>query len=183
MDLGNLADGLRRITVELTSARNAVGAGVVWAPGWIVTNAHVIRHPRVAVRFADGRREDGVVVAADRAADLAVLRVPDVGLPTVVSDELDTLRVGSLVVAIGHPFGMRGALTAGIVHALGPITSRGRAWIQTDLKLAPGNSGGPLADARGCLRGLNAMIVGNLALAIPVSEVRYFIAAAGGPAA
>ncbi|PYM95161.1 MAG: serine protease [Candidatus Rokuibacteriota bacterium] len=183
MDLGRLADNLRRITVEVTSAGNAVGAGVVWAPGWIVTNAHVIRHPRVAVRFADGRREDGVLVAGDRTADLAVLRVPDVGLPAAVSDESDTLRVGSLVVAIGHPFGMRGALTAGIVHALGPITAGGRPWIQTDLRLAPGNSGGPLADARGCLRGLNAMIVGNLALAIPLSEVRCYIRAAGGPSA
>ena len=183
MDLGSLADRLRRRTVEVTSAGHAAGAGVVWAPGWIVTNAHVIRHPRVAVRFAEGRCEDGVVVANDRKADLAVLRVPDAGPAAAIADVSDTLRVGSIVVAVGHPFGMRGAFTAGIVHAVGPITSGGRSWIQADLKLAPGNSGGPLADARGRLRGLNAMTVGNLALAIPVSEVRCFVRAAGGPLA
>src|SRR2546426_10742920 len=100
MDLGRLADNLRRITVEVTSVGNAVGAGVVWAPGWIVTNAHVIRYPRVAVRFADGRREDGGVVAGDRRADLAVLRGPDGGFPAALSDESDTLPVGPLVRAI-----------------------------------------------------------------------------------
>jgi serine protease Do len=183
MDLDTLADGLRRVTVAVTSAGNVVGAGVVWAPEWIVTNAHVIRHPRVVVRRADGRRADGLVVAGDPAADLAVLRVPDLGLPAVMPAESDTLRVGSLIIAIGHPFGMWGALTTGIVHAIGPITPGGRPWIQADLRLAPGNSGGPLADARGHLLGLNAMIVGGLALAIPVSEVRRFVRAAGVPPA
>jgi serine protease Do len=183
MDLDTLADGLRRITVEVTSAGNVVGAGVVCAPEWIVTNAHVVRHPRVVVRLVDGRRAEGLVVAGDRKADLAVLRVPGLGLPAAMFAESDTLRVGSLIIALGHPFGMRGVLTTGIVHAVGPITPGGRPWIQADLRLAPGNSGGPLADARGHLLGLNAMIVGSLALAIPVNEVRRFVRAAGVPLA
>ena len=183
MDLGTLAEDLRRATVELTSAGNVVGAGVIWAPGWIVTNAHVIRHPRVVVRLADGRRADALVVGGDRAADLAVVRVPDVGVAAATPTESGPLRVGSLIVAIGHPFGVRGALTTGIVHAIGPIAPGGRAWIQSDLRLAPGNSGGPLADARGRLVGLNAMLLGRLALAIPVSEVRRFAGAVGVPVA
>jgi serine protease Do len=181
MDLDTLGDRLRRVTVEVTSAGHAVGAGVVWAPGWVVTNAHVVRRPRVAVRFPDDRRTDACVVARDPDADLAVLRVPDLGLPVATSAESDVLRIGSLVIAIGHPLGMRGSLAAGIVHAVGPIAPGGRPWIQSDLRLAPGNSGGPLADARGHLLGLNAMIVGGLALAIPVGEVRRFMSAAGLP--
>ena len=183
MNLGTLAEDLRRITVELTSGGHVMGAGVVWAPGWVVTNAHVVRHPRVEMRLSDGRRAEGLAVARDREADLAVLRVRDFGLRASISTGSATLRIGSLVMAIGHPFGVRGALTAGIVHAVGPITPGGRSWIQADLKLAPGNSGGPLADAGGRLVGLNAMTAGNLALAIPVSEVRHFVRAAGVPLA
>lgn len=183
MDLGTLGDRLRRVTVEVTNSGRVVGAGVVWAPEWIVTNAHVIRQPRVVVRLPDDRRADGSVVARDPAADLAVLRVPGMRLPAATSVVSGTLRVGSLVIAIGHPFGMRGALAMGIVHAIGPVAPAGRPFIQADLRLAPGNSGGPLADARGHLLGLNAMTVGNLALAIPVAEVRRFVRAAGVPLA
>jgi serine protease Do len=182
MEIDTLADELRRITVEVTSGDTIVGAGVVWAPGWIVTNAHVIRRSPVALRLADGRRAEGHVVAGDGRADLAVLRVPDLGLPAARSADSDTVvRVGSFIIAIGHPFGVRGALTTGIVHAVGPIAPGGRPWIQADLRLAPGNSGGPLADARGRVLGLNAMIVHGLALAIPVGEVRRFASAAGVP--
>jgi serine protease Do len=181
IDLGTLADDLRRITVEMASAGSVVGAGVVLVPGWIVTNAHVIEHARVVMRLADGRHTDGRVVAADREADLAVLRVSHLGLPAATCVESDALRVGSVVVAMGHPLGMRGALTRGIVHAVGPIAAGGRPWIQADLRLAPGNSGGPLADVRGRLLGLNTRIAGGLALAIPVSEVRRFARAAGAP--
>jgi serine protease Do len=183
MDFDALAEELRRVTVEVNSTDGVVGAGVVWAPGLIVTAAHVIQRPRVVVRSADDKQTEGYVIAHDRHADLAVLRAPDLGLPPAISADSEMVRVGSLIIAIGHPFGMRGALTAGIVHAVGPITSGGRSWIQADLRLAPGNSGGPLADARGRLLGLNAMIVGGLAFAIPVSEVRRFVIAAGARSA
>src|SRR5262249_50440750 len=133
------------------------------------------------VRFPDGRAADGCVVARDRDADLAALRVPDPGLPAATFAESDVVRVGSVVIAIGHPYGTRGALATGIVHAVAPVAPRGRPWIQAALSWAPGNSGGPLADARGHLIGLNAMIVGGLAMAIPVGEVRRFVRAAGLP--
>jgi len=68
-------------------------------------------------------------------------------------------------------------LTAGIVHALGPLSAGGRRWIHADLRVAPGNSGGPLADTSGHVVGLNTMIAGGLALAIPINDVRRFVTA------
>ena len=183
MDLERLVHDLRRVTVEVITAGHGAGAGVVCGPESIVTNAHVIRHPRVQIRLADGRRADGLIIAWNRAADLALVRVPGLGLPEALPVASGTPRVGSLIVAIGHPLGMRGALTTGIVHAVGPITPGGRQWIQADVRLAPGNSGGPLADPDGRLIGVNAMIVGNLALAIPVTEVSRFVSTAGVPRA
>jgi serine protease Do len=183
MDLDALAEDLRRVTVELTSAGHVAGAGVVWAPGWVVTNAHVVRHSRAVIRLADGRRTEAVVAGGDPAADLAMLRVADLTLPAAMTVRTETPRIGSLVLALGHPLGLRGVLTAGIVHAIGPLAPNGRSWIQADLRLAPGNSGGPLTDARGHLIGLNAMIAGGLALAIPVRDVCRFARSAGIPGA
>jgi serine protease Do len=179
MDLVALAAALRRVTVELTDTERAIGSGVVWAPERVVTNAHVVARPRLMVRRADSASFDGLVVARDRHADLALLHVPGLGLPAADVGSADELRVGSLLVAVGHPFGVRGALTTGIVHAMGSIGRGKRCWILGDLRLAPGNSGGPLADARGRVVGINAMIVGGLALAIPASEVTGFVRAAG----
>jgi serine protease Do len=181
MDLAALAVALRGVTVELTDADAgpAIGSGVVWAPELVVTNAHVVpgSHPRV--RRADGGMARGRVVTRDRQADLALLHVPELGLPVATVGSAAELRVGSLLVAVGHPFGIRGALTTGIVHALDSRGRASRSWIQGDLRLGPGNSGGPLADARGRVVGINAMIVGGLALAIPASEVTRFVQAAG----
>ena len=165
MDLTALANHLRRITVGLANGSGGVGSGVIWAPGVIVTNAHVVRASRIDVRGADGQRSDGAVVARDDDADPY------------------RPRVGSIVVAVGHPFGIPGALTMGVVHAVGPIAAGGRPYIQADLRLAPGNSGGPLADAEGHVVGVNAMIMGALALAIPASEIRRFLRRAGVRAA
>jgi len=182
MDLAALADQLRRVTVEITSDGRGTGAGVVWAPELIVTNAHVLRGPRVRVRVADGRCVEGHIVAGDRAADLALVRASGLNLPVATRTGDDPLPVGALIVALGHPLGVPGAVTRGIVHAVGALTPGGRSWIQADLKLAPGNSGGPLADAHGRVVGVNAMIAGGLALAIPVREVRQFVRSAGGAA-
>lgn len=175
MDLAGLATDLGRVTVELRNEDRAGGAGVVWAPEWVVTNAHVVPLPGVTVRGADGGGWRGRVVARDREADLALVHVPGLGSYAASLGPSDELRVGSLVVAVGHPFGVRGALTAGIVHAMGAFGQGGRPWIQSDLRLAPGNSGGPLADARGRVVGINAMIIGTLALAIPLSVVTRFV--------
>ena len=179
MDFANLAEQLRRVTVEVTDAGESLGSGVLWPRGFVVTNAHVARRSRAAVRLVDGRRLEGQLLARDADADLALLRVPGTGIPTAPVADGDAAKIGSFVVAIGHPLGVRGALTVGIIHAIGPIVAGGRSWIQADIRLAPGNSGGPLADASGQVVGLNAIIVGTLALAIPIARVTRFVRAAG----
>ena len=173
MDFANVAANLRQVTVELIHGERILGSGIAWALDWVVTNAHVASGPRAMLRAADGRRARGEVVARDLEADLALLSAPGLGAAGAVIHQGE-LRVGSLVLAMGHPLGVRGAVTAGIVHAVGPLRPGGRTWIQADLALAPGNSGGPLADARGRIVGVNAMITGGLALAIPVTDVMQF---------
>jgi len=176
-DLSHLVERLRRITAEVADSGASLGSGVLWPPGCVVTNAHVVRGSRAAVRLVDGRRLEGQVIARDTDADLALLRVLGTGIPAAsICDS--TAPVGSLVAAVGHPLGVRGALSVGIVHAVGPVRLGGRSWIQADVRLARGNSGGPLADASGRVIGLNAMVVGPLALAIPIGEVARFVQAA-----
>ncbi len=88
------------------------------------------------------------------------------------------MRPGELAIAIGNPLGFVGALTTGVIHAVGPIRGLGsHSWVQADVRLAPGNSGGPLADARGHVIGINTMVAGRLALAIPSNVVQNFLSA------
>ncbi len=169
-----MAAELARVTVEVRGRGRgaggaAVGAGVIWHPdGLILTNAHVA-HRDVTVVLADGRARSARLVARDQPRDLAALLVDATGLPAARIGDSAALRVGELVLAVGNPLGLVRALSAGLVHAVGP-----RA-IHADLRLAPGNSGGPLADARGRVVGLNAMIVGGLAVAVPSREAQRFV--------
>jgi serine protease Do len=174
--LARVAERLREVTVEV-GAGDAGGAGILWAPDLVVTNAHVARGAALRVRLADEQPLEARLVAADRRADLAILRVPRTRVVLASLADSDTVRVGALVVALGHPLGLRRTLTAGIVHAVAPLGRGGRVWIQADVRLAPGNSGGPLADTAGHVVGLNTMIAGGLALAIPINEVRRFVSA------
>jgi len=180
IDIAALAEQLRRVTVEVMDAGELLGSGVLWPAGCVVTNAHVVRRPDVTLRLVDGRCLRARVVARDRDADLALLEVPGTGVPAATLAAPDTVRIGSFVAAIGHPLGVRGALSTGIVCAIGPIDRDGPSWIQADLRLAPGNSGGPLADASGCVIGLNARAAGPLALAVPMSAVTRFVQSARG---
>ena len=175
--LTEIAARLRLVTVEISCERGG-GAGILWAADLIVTNAHVASAARVGVRLADDHVVEAQVVSADRAADLVLLRVPRRGLAPAILGDSDSVRVGSLVVALGHPLGLRRTLTAGIVHALAPASTGGRRWIHADVHLAPGNSGGPLADAEGRIVGINTMIGGGLALAVPINDARRFVQSA-----
>ena len=163
----SLAARLAGVTVEVrgrgrdSSAGAPVGAGVVWrADGLILTNAHVAKGA-VSIVLPDRRVFPARLVARDVEQDLAALLVEATGLSAAEIGDSDALRVGELVLAVGNPLGIVRALSAGLVHATG------RRFIEADLRLAPGNSGGPLADARGRVVGLNAMIVGGLAVAVP----------------
>jgi serine protease Do len=188
-DLAAVTEALRRVTVQVRSRRSAgmgSGSGVVWrADGMIVTNAHVARGPRAAVELADGRTFDARVTARDERRDLAVLEVPAQGLPAAALGDPRALRSGDLVVAVGHPFGVVGAAAVGVVHHVeAGDAERGPRWVRADVRLAPGNSGGPLADARGRVLGVNTMIYHGLGLAVPTTAVERFLGrtAAGTPA-
>jgi serine protease Do len=176
-DFAGVVELLSRSTVEVTSPDGGGGgSGVVWRPGVVITNAHVARGARARVRLWDRTEIDASVVARDRGRDLAALDVPAGGGTPVSLRDPGSLRVGELVVAMGHPLGVRGAVAIGIIHALGPPDAPPhRRWIRADVRLAPGNSGGPLADASGRLVGVNTMVAHGLALAIPGSAVERFL--------
>jgi serine protease Do len=175
--LAAVAEHLRRVTVHVRGHWSGGGSGVVWqASGVIITNAHVVRGPRPTVELADGRMLEAEVTARDPWSDLAKLVVSAADLPAAVVGDANALRVGELVFAVGNPLGIRGALTAGIVHAIGPADlATSLSWVQADIRLAPGNSGGPLADAQGRIIGVNSLIVGGLALAVPSHLVERFL--------
>ncbi len=178
---GEIAEQLRRSTVLVQSDGRGSGSGVMWsADGLVVTNAHVVRGSRVKVELWDGREFDARVESRDTRRDLAQLRIDAKNLPAASAGDSSTVRPGELAIAIGNPMGFVGALATGVIHAVGPLHGLGQnAWVQADVRLAPGNSGGPLANAHGRVIGINAMVAGRLALAIPSNAVRDFLA--GGP--
>jgi serine protease Do len=179
-DFGEVAERLRRSTVQVSAERSrpGSGSGVIWtADGVIITNAHVARADRARVELWDGREFDAELTARDARRDLAALRIPERDLPAATAGDSSALRPAELVLAVGNPLGFIGALTTGVVHALGPMRGIGRQpWVQAAVRLAPGNSGGPLANARGQVIGVNTMIAGGgLALAVPSNAVADFL--------
>ncbi|WP_287130255.1 S1C family serine protease [Candidatus Cyanaurora vandensis] len=167
-----VAARLQTVTVQIETRRGSQGSGVIWGAGLIVTNAHVVPSAGVRVRW---QQEVFTAEVQSRAPelDLAVLKI--VGLPAItpaVSGDYP-LCPGQLVLAVGNPLGVRGAVSWGVVHRAG-----GR-WVQADVRLAPGNSGGPLADAQGRVIGVNSRVLGGLALAIPSPVIQRFLQGPG----
>jgi S1-C subfamily serine protease len=174
-----------RVSRRVRGGRRAVGGGsgvVITPDGFMLTSAHVVAGTdgKVEASFVDGREVAAEVVGADPLSDLAVLRSEEDGLKPAVLGDAEQLRVGQLVVAIGNPHGFAGSVTAGVVSALGrslPVRARAAGRIvenviQTDAALNPGNSGGALADSRGCVVGINTAVAGvGLGLAVPVNDV------------
>jgi serine protease Do len=185
---GDIAEKLRRSTVQVvnTSRRaGGLGSGVICdSSGTVVTNAHVARERTVGIELWDGRSFPAVVAERDERADLAKLKVDTSGLPAVAWRSSASVRPGELAIAVGNPLGFLGALSTGVVHASGSVTGMGRrAWIQAAIRLAPGNSGGPLADAEGRVIGINTAVVSNgIALAIPSDSVLNFLERGARPA-
>lgn len=152
---------------------------------FVVTNAHVIAgHNALKITLPDGRTLPARVLAADSNRDLAALAVEANNLPTITPGESQKLQPGQWVLAVGHPWGVLGAATAGIVINMGtppemPV-HRGE-FIQVGLHLRPGHSGGPLVDVQGRLVGINTMITGpEVGLAVPVHAVKQFLRQALG---
>lgn len=177
-----LIDNLRR-SVVLVRGGDGHGAGVIWdRQGLILTNDHVARGDRAEVELSDGRRLAARTLARDRDNDLALLRVSAHDLPAAPVGDLQALKVGEIILAVGHPWGVQGTATLGIVSGMGPGTWLGqtrREMLQADVALAPGNSGGPLADARGRVVGIASMVMRpGIALAVPSHVARRFVQAA-----
>jgi serine protease Do len=159
---------------------DGAGSGVVVTPdGFMLTSAHVVERTDGSgqASFVDGRELAFEIVGSDPLSDLAVLRLDARDLTPAELGEAEHLRVGQLVVAIGNPNGFAGSVTAGVVSALGrslPVRARRQFRlvenvIQTDAALNPGNSGGALADGRGCVVGINTAVAGvGLGLAVPI---------------
>jgi serine protease Do len=182
---GRVAEALRRSTVQVRSGqgyRQGNGSAVAIARDQVITNAHVVQADldqkgHLSVESYEGKVVSGSVVKIDRHRDLALLSAPGLEAFSASLGDSDALRVGMPVIAVGNPMGFVGAVSTGIVHSIGPAAPiSGLRWIHADLRLAPGNSGGPLADLQGQIVGINTMIVaGGLALAIPSRVVQSFL--------
>jgi serine protease Do len=177
---------VQRSLVVLHNGRHGVGAGVIWGlsgdlGAYILTNNHVVAHGRqVRAALENGIEIPTRLVATDEEIDLALLQVEASGLPPAMIADSRALRVGQLVLAIGHPWGQRGAVTAGLISGLSKAQTRGRRGeveiIRSDVRLAPGNSGGPLVNASGAVVGINTMIVGgDQGIAIPSHVAGAFV--------
>lgn len=174
--------------VQVFTEGRGTGTGIVWdTRGHIITNHHVVARENAQVRIllADGPTLEAKVIQSSPLLDLAVLKVTDdtnhTLKPLSVADS-SKLRIGEWLFAVGHPWGQRWVVTAGIMS--GTTTARqSRAdnapvsYIKSDVRLAPGNSGGPLLNADGEVVGVNAMIFGgDLSVSIPSSTVTTWLA-------
>lgn len=186
----NMIETAQRSVVQVRSGGRGIGAGVIWDPdGLVLTNHHVVAGGRrgVTVALHDGRAFEAEVVKSSGSLDLALLRLSGEArdLPAAPIGDSDALRVGELVYAIGHPWGSVGAVSAGIVGGVGELRGRGRGssarYVRSDVTLAPGNSGGPLLNARGEVVAINAMVFGRMALSIPGNAAGAWAAAERRP--
>ena len=155
-----------------------VGSGfVLSADGLIMTNAHVVEGAdELIVTLPDKREFKAKVVGADKRTDVAVVKIEATGLNPVKIGDVNRLRVGEWVMAIGSPFGLENTVTAGIVSAKKRDTGDFLPFIQTDVAINPGNSGGPLINMRGEVVGINSQIYSRsggfqgISFAIPIDE-------------
>jgi len=170
----------------------SLGSGfVISAEGYILTNAHVVESAdEIAVKLTDKREFKAKVIGSDKRTDVALLKIEASGLPSVRLGDPNKLKVGEWVVAIGSPFGFDNTVTAGIVSAKGRSLPQENyvPFIQTDVAVNPGNSGGPLFNLKGEVVGINSQIYSRtggfmgLSFAIPIDiamEVQSQLRTAG----
>ena len=187
----NMEEFLRRFGIPMPNRRGnprgegaeepqqrGVGSGfILSADGFIMTNAHVVEgSDEVIVTLTDKREFKARIVGADKRSDVAVVKIEATGLPPVKIGDVNRLKVGEWVMAIGSPFGLDNTVTAGIVSAKQRDTGDLLPLIQTDVAINPGNSGGPLINLRGEVVGINSQIYSRsggfmgISFAIPIDE-------------
>ncbi len=147
------------------------------ADGFLLTNAHVVAGAtEVYVTLTDKREFKAKIIGTDERTDVALVKIDAAGLPFLRIGDVNRLRVGEWVLAIGSPFGLDNSVTAGIVSAKQRETGREIPFLQTDVAVNPGNSGGPLINVRGEVVGINSQIVSTvggyigISFAIPIDE-------------
>ena len=181
--LVGIFDTAKPAIVQVRTEGRGGGTGIlINEDGRLLTNNHVVGRDdaKVEALLADGRSFPAVVLQRNPRLDLALLKIEGDNLKTLSLGDSTKLRVGEWVFAIGHPWGQRWVVTAGIMSAMrtaklaDDLTTH---YIQSDVGLAPGNSGGPLLNADGQVVGINAMIFGgDLSVAIPSSVVSTWLA-------
>ncbi len=200
--LADVSESVLPSLVQVRSGRVGVGAGVIWRSegrcALVITNAHVVEGARrgrrsqrasqagsLAVTLADGRTLDAELLGRDPAHDLAALEIDTGNLAKrpvgVAQGDSRALTAGEVVVAFGHPFGIQGAATAGVVIGVGAdlpdLERSGLEWLAASLHLRPGHSGGPMVNASGRLVGINTLMNGpEVGVAVPVHVVQAFVA-------
>ncbi len=155
-----------------------VGSGfILSSDGFVMTNAHVVDGAdEVLVTLTDKREFKAKIIGTDKRTDVAVVKIDATGLPAVKIGDVNRIRVGEWVMAIGSPFGLENTVTAGIVSAKQRDTGDYLPLIQTDVAINPGNSGGPLINMRGEVVGINSQIYSRsggfqgISFAIPIDE-------------
>ena len=158
--------------------QRGVGSGfILSADGYVMTNAHVVDGAdELLVTLTDKREFKAKVIGLDKRTDVAVVKIEATGLPAVKLGDVNRLKVGEWVMAIGSPFGLENSVTAGIVSAKARDTGDYLPFIQTDVAINPGNSGGPLINMRGEVVGINSQIYSRsggfmgISFAIPIDE-------------
>jgi serine protease Do len=170
-----LVDHLTQWVVEVRN-RGSTGTGIIWGKsGIVLTNAHCIRdgeNPQIATRLGTHR---GRLLAIAGDQDLAAISVPGLAGPSLDIRDANALKTGELLFAYGHPLGVRDALSMGVLHAVVRHRNGEPKFVVADVRLAPGNSGGPLVDAKGQLVGINHMVANGLGVAIPATTVARFV--------
>ncbi len=181
--LTELFETTRPGIVQVRNEQRGGGTGFVWhQDGRIITNNHVVPNDqgKIQVHFTDGRTLVAQVLHRDPQLDLAVLKISGENFQALPIGDSAQLRVGEWVFAIGHPWGQRWVLTAGIVSTISTVKFNNgisTQYIKSDARLAPGNSGGPLLNADGHVVGINAMIFGgDQSVSIPSNVLSTWLA-------
>lgn len=185
-----IIETVKRISPAVVSVRSykpgrekaSLASGIVVSPdGQILTNNHVVSSAtKIEITLADGRELVAKNLGGDPHTDLAIVKIPATGLQVAQLADSDDLQVGQTAIAIGTPYGFERTVTVGVVSALGRNIPGGGAsltnLIQTDARIYPGNSGGPLLNSSGRVIGVNTVVVGGdvgvLGFAIPINTAR-----------